>query len=387
MKSTSSPITLLAVASGLALVLSLPNTGCGKGKDKDQKKAEPVEKEPVEKEPVKPAGPDAAALLAQAKTVFQGPLPERFAKDDKPVSEAKVALGRMLYFDTRLSKNHDISCNSCHDVAAYGVDVREPEGKRQTSKGHKGQLGGRNSPTSYNAAGQFRQFWDGRAADVEEQAKGPVLNPIEMAMPDEKSVVAVLKSIPGYVQAFGSAYPGAKDPVTYDKMAFAIGEFERGLVTPSRFDQFLGGKLDALNEQELRGLDRFIKTGCTACHIGPLVGGTMYQKLGLLKPYDTKDTGRFEVTKNEADKFMFKVPILRNIEKTGPYLHDGSIATLDEMVDIMAEYQTAGGKLKPEEVGEIVAFLEALTGELPKDYIAKPELPPSGPKTPKPDPS
>jgi cytochrome c peroxidase len=168
-------------------------------------------------------------------------------------------------------------------------------------------------------------------------------------------------------------------------MARAIAAFEAGLVTPSRFDELLAGRVDALTEQEQRGLSAFIDTGCVACHMGPVLGGTMYQKLGLLKPYTTVDTGRHQATAVEADKFFFKVPALRDVAMTGPYLHDGSIATLEEVVTIMAEHQTPTGRLEPEQLADIVAFLRSLTGVLPLDYIKAPELPPSGPQTLEPD--
>lgn len=326
-----------------------------------------------------PAGPDAAALQAQATGLFQ-PLPAEMTSDQHPGSEAKVALGRMLYFDTRLSKNHDLSCNSCHDLQKYGVDG-EP-----TSSGHKGQRGGRNSPTVYNAALHVAQFWDGRAADVEAQAKGPVLNPIEMGMPDAAQVVRVLKSIPGYVEAFAAAFPGTADPVTYDNAAEAIGAFERRLVTPAPFDAFLAGDLAALSAEQLTGLRTFIDSGCTACHNGAAAGGALYQKLGLVKPYATADVGRAQVTGNEADRFFFKVPSLRNIAETGPYFHDGSVATLDEAIRLMADHQL-GRTLTDAQVGEIRSFLASLTGTLPAEYIAAPALPPSGPETPAPDPT
>ena len=175
-----------------------------------------------------------AAVDAARLKLFQ-PLPDSMVSDSNPMTPAKVDLGRMLYYDMRLSKNHDVACNSCHLLDQYGVDGKP------VSTGHRQQKGNRNAPTVYNAAGHFVQFWDGRAADVEEQAKGPVLNPVEMAMPDEASVVAMLKSIPGYVEAFSAAYPDEADPVTYDNMARAIGAFERGLVTPGRWDRSRAG--------------------------------------------------------------------------------------------------------------------------------------------------
>lgn len=333
----------------------------------------------------------ASKLLEQANASFSAPLPPRVAPAGAPGTEpgtepgieagaeAQIDLGRMLYHEPRLSKNHDISCNSCHSLTDYGIDVRAPADQRQVSTGHQGQKGGRNSPTVYNAALHFRQFWDGRAADLTEQAKGPVLNPVEMAMPDEQSVVARLKSIPGYVEAFRKAFPGDAEPVTYENMARAIAAFEEGLITPAPLDDFLRGQLGALNEQQLRGLGTFIEVGCTTCHNGPALGGNMYQKLGLLKPYATKDQGRYEVTQDDAERFWFKVPSLRNITRTGPYLHDGSIADLERMVAIMAEHQTPRGALSESEIADIVAFLDSLTGAIPSAYIAAPALPPSGP--------
>jgi len=315
-----------------------------------------------------------------AKTAIFKPLPAEMATDANPITAEKVALGRMLYYDTRLSKSQKLSCNSCHELDKYGVD-NEP-----TSEGHKGQRGDRNSPSVYNAAGHFVQFWDGRAANVEEQAKGPVLNPVEMAMPAEKHVIAVIKSMPEYMTAFKAAFPGDKDPVNYDNMARAIGAFERKLTTPSRWDKFLAGDQAALNDEEKAGFNKFIEAGCNTCHMGQYVGGSMYQKMGAMKDYpDQSDPGRAKVTKSDGDKMMFKVPSLRNVEKTGPYFHTGKVASLDRAVAEMADYQL-GKQLKPEEVKSIVAWLATMTGEIPADYIKPPDLPKSTPKTPKPDP-
>ena len=321
-------------------------------------------------------GPDAKALAAKAGAMFK-PLP---AWMGEKASDDMIALGRSLYYETRLSKNHDISCNSCHDLAKGGVD------NQPFSPGHKGQLGGRNSPTSLNAALHVAQFWDGRAADVEAQAKGPVLNPVEMAVPDEATAVKTLKSIPAYPEMFQKAFPGQDDPVTFDNMATAIGAFERGLVTPAPFDAFLKGDEKALTDAQLAGLSTFMDTGCTACHSGVAVGGQGYFKLGMVVPYETKDEGRKEVTGNDADLHVFKAPSLRNITLTGPYFHDGSIKSLDEAVKLMAKHQL-GKELKDEEVKSIVTFLGALEGKVDAAYVKAPELPPSGPETPKPDPS
>ncbi len=347
----------------------------------DDKKPAPAGAESSAAVTVMSAKKPAAELdTAQVKTLFKQ-LPKEMTSKKNPITAEKVSLGRMLYFEKRLSKNHDISCNSCHDVNKFGVD-NEP-----TSPGHKAQRGARNSPSSFNAAGHIAQFWDGRAADVEEQAKGPVLNPVEMAMKDEAAVLATLKSMPEYVDAFKKAFPDDKDAVTYDNFAKAVGAFERKLVTPSRFDKFLGGDDKALTDEEKNGLAVFMKTGCTTCHAGPYLGGHIYQKLGVVKPWpNLKDEGRKEHTKQDADKYMFKVPSLLNIAKTGPYLHDGSVKELDKMVQMMAKYQL-GKDLSDADTKAIVTFLNALTGEVDKEYVKAPELPKSTAKTPKPDPA
>jgi cytochrome c peroxidase len=316
--------------------------------------------------------PAESVKIEPAKLKMYKPLPE-----PKAMSEEMTSLGRMLYYETRLSKNQKISCDSCHDLAKYGVDGKP------TSEGHKGQKGDRNSPTVYNAAIHFVQFWDGRAPDVEQQAKGPVLNPVEMAMASEKHVIAVLKSMPEYVDAFKKAFPGEKDPVTYDNMGKAIGAFERKLVTPARWDKFLKGEENALTAGEKAGFLAFANAGCQTCHAGALLGGNMFQKIGAVKPWPNEsDPGRFKVTKNEADKMMFKVPSLRNIEKTGPYFHDGKTATLTEAIAKMGDHQL-GKTMTDAEVKSIATWMNSLTGEIPVDYIKEPALPKSTPKTPK----
>jgi len=306
------------------------------------------------------------------------PLPEVVTTKGNAITEEKIKLGRMLYFETRLSKSHQFSCNSCHSLTNYGVD------NQPVSTGHKQQKGDRNSPTVYNAAGHIAQFWDGRAADVEEQAKGPILNPVEMAMPDEQTVVKTLKSIPGYENIFKKAFPDDKEPITFDNIAAAIGAFERKLVTPSRWDKFLSGDKSALTDMEKKGVAKFVNSGCATCHSGAYLGGQMFQKVGLLKPWHaTHDSGRFALTQKQGDAFVFKVSSLRNIEKTAPYFHDGSVDSLSKAVDMMAEYQL-NKKLSDEDTQQIVAFLKTLTGELPKEYISEPTLPENGPNTPKP---
>jgi len=323
----------------------------------------------------KPPPLDAARLRAPFK-----PAPGAKEASGPVDTEAQVSLGYKLFFEPRLSKNHDISCNSCHNLATFGVD------NKPVSDGHRGQKGTRNSPTVYNAAGHIAQFWDGRAPTLEVQAEGPLFNPVEMALPDDKRLIATLSSMPEYTRHFQQAFPGEKKPVSPDNVVRAIAAFERQLTTPSRFDTFLAGEERALTEQERRGLELFVSTGCTTCHNGPAVGGTSFQKLGLAKDWPMlEDPGRFEVTKNEEDRARFRVPTLRNVDKTGPYLHDGSIQALPEMVRLMAKHQL-GTDLAEPQVEDVVAFLRSLTGELPQRYIQPPPLPASTPKTPQPDP-
>lgn len=318
-----------------------------------------------------------ADALSDSFLMMFKPLPTEAPSADNELTDAKINLGRMLYYETRISKGGKMSCNSCHQLDKYGQD------NLPFSPGHEGKLGGRSSPSTYNAALHIAQFWDGRAPTVEEQAKGPVLNPVEMGMPSADFVVDVLKSIPGYVEAFKAAFPGEADPINYNNFGKAVGAFERKLVTPSRWDEFLKGKKEALTAEEQKGFETYAKAGCVTCHNGPAVGGAMYQKLGLIKAWpELKDLGRFEATKQESDKHYFKVPSLRNVTETAPYLHDGSVKTIEEMVKMMAEYQLAKS-LTDEEVASIVTFLKALKGDIPKEYVAEPKLPESGPNTPK----
>ncbi|MET0403832.1 MAG: cytochrome c peroxidase [Cystobacter sp.] len=318
-------------------------------------------------------------IIDRARLATFSALPSRFEDAKNPITPAKISLGRMLYFEHRLSKNQQLSCNSCHDLNRFGVDGKA------FSTGHKNQLGGRNSPTVYNSGAHLSQFWDGRAATLEDQAKGPILNPVEMAMPSAEHVVETLKSIPGYVTAFQQTFPGEADPVTYDNMAKAIGAFERQLVTPSRFDKYLGGDNQALTHAEKAGLKTFLDQGCQQCHYGPALGGSLV-RLGLVVPYPTKDQGRFDVTKKESDRMVFRVPTLRNVSKTAPYFHDGSISDLQSAVTLMSRHQL-GKQLSETDAKQIVTFLDALTGEVPASYVTKPALPASGPKTPRPDPT
>jgi cytochrome c peroxidase len=350
---------------------------CSNGVSSDAPSVQ-VQRDAVNTAPATLGSADAKAPAAEASKAFNPrllrrftPLRARMDSLENPASEDKIALGRMLYFDKRLSRNQDVACNSCHHLDAYGVDGQP------NSVGDKGQHGGRNSPTVYNAAGYLAQFWDGRARDVEEQAKGPILNPVEMAMPSAAAVVARLKSIPGYVTAFEKAFPANKDALTYDNLGRAIGAFERGLTTPARWDKFLLGDKTALTAGEMEGLKVFTNVGCMVCHTGELLGGNSYQRAGAVEPWATQsDVGRESVTKNANDKMMFKVPTLRNIEKTAPYFHDGSAKTLEDAVHVMGRHQL-GLDLSNEEVTSIVTWLHSVTGELPTAYIAEPQLPPS----------
>lgn len=285
---------------------------------------------------------------------------------------AEIELGRMLFFDKRLSKARDLACSSCHRLDTYGVD-HEP-----TSIGAGGKRGRRNAPTVFHAAGNFTSFWDGRAPNVEAQAKGPILNPAEMGMLDADAVTTVIASIPGYVGAFRAAYPDIASPITYDAVGKALGAFERVLVTPGRWDRYLNGDHSALTPEEVHGLKVFSDAGCVSCHTGELVGGSMFQRAGVERPWPNQaDQGRFEITNVEADRMMFKVPSLRNVAMTAPYFHDGSARTLEEAVALMGKHQL-GEELPPSDIAAISTWLRALTGELPARYIAQPTLPPDG---------
>lgn len=311
--------------------------------------------------------PEAAQLLLEARMHFK----TLSAPEPEAAAQPQAQLGKMLFFDPRLSQAGTISCSSCHNLASYGVD------NRPVSIGHNFQRGTRNAPTVLNAALNFAQFWDGRAKNLAEQAKQPILNPIEMAMPNEAAVVQRLKSIPGYVQAFKEAFPEQAEPLSYANMAEAIARFEETLSTPSRFDRYLEGDQDSLSGNAKKGLRQFIQRGCIACHDGPGLGGRTYELLGVAEAYsDQADLGRFEVTHAERDKWLFKVPLLRNIAKTYPYFHDGKVWDLSEAIRIMGKTQL-GQTFSDEEVGQLRAFLESLTGEIPEAAKTLPELPAS----------
>jgi cytochrome c peroxidase len=291
------------------------------------------------------------------------------ADAERNPSPEKIALGRSLFYEKRLSKNREVACNSCHSLTDYGVDGR------RTSLGVDGKEGGRNAPTVYNASTHIAQFWDGRADSVEQQATGPIMNPIEMAMPNEQAVVSALSAIPVYVEMFRRAFPDQPEPVTLQNVGNAIGAFERGLVTKSRWDRFIGGDSKALTAREIHGLRVFLDTGCMACHTGPQVGGTMFQKVGAVVPWpNQKDQGRSAVTGVAGDRMVFKVPSLKNIAKTAPYFHDGSASHLEIAIQMMGRHQL-GIELADDEAKAIAEWMRSMTGEIDRAYVGAPELP------------
>lgn len=314
---------------------------------------------------------DSVQKLAHA---FFQPIPAVADNQENAVTDDKVQLGKMLYYDTRLSAKGNVSCNSCHDLQSFGVD------NQRTSIGDNGKKGNRNSPTVFNAALHNMQFWDGRAKNVEEQAGMPILNSIEMGIPHKGMLVQRLAKVDRYKELFATAFPGEKAPLNYTNLEKAIAAFERTLLTPSRFDKYMQGETAALTMEEKAGLVTFIKSGCTNCHNGVGVGGAQMQRFGLVTDYRTltgskvNDEGRMAVTHKVSDKDVFKVPGLRNVIGTYPYFHDGSIVQLDSAVKIMGKVQL-NKKLKAEEVNSIIAFLSSLTGDIkPSAKNIPPEL-------------
>jgi len=298
-----------------------------------------------------------AELRAATLLVFQ-PLPDKMPGAEQDTA-TRVELGKALYFDTRLSENLSQSCNTCHrvDDDLAGVD-NEP-----TSPGAFAKRGDRNSPTVWNAGFHLAQFWDGRAEDLVEQAKGPVLNPVEMAMPSEAVVIERLKAAPDYERLFQQSFPGESDPISYENMAHAIAAFERTLISRDRFDDFLNGQDAALSSVEKEGLKFFMDYGCTTCHNGPVMGANAYHKSGLVNPYEfEKDKGRFDATQDEDDLYKFKVPSLRNVALTYPYFHDGRVPDLQDAVKRMGWMQL-GMELSSADVDRVVAFLRSLNGK------------------------
>ncbi|NJA06379.1 cytochrome-c peroxidase [Methylococcaceae bacterium WWC4] len=295
------------------------------------------------------------------------------APENNPTTAEKVSLGKMLYHDPRLSSTGTVACASCHNTMLGGED------NRPNSMGVNGQTGGRSAPTVWNAAFNAVQFWDGRAASLEEQAAGPVTNPIEMGMKSWDDVVARLKTIEGYQDAFEKAF--GKDSISKDNATKAIAAYERTLITPnSAYDKYVEGNTNAMTEQQVRGMKKAVEIGCTSCHSGPAFNGAgMFQKFPVnsngyfeAQYHFQKDLGRAEVTKSDADKHFWKVPTLRNVALTAPYFHNGSVKTLDRAVWLMAKLQL-NKELSDAEVADIVAFLNALSGEFPTQSM--PHLP------------
>jgi cytochrome c peroxidase len=325
------------------------------------------------------AGADAAAgdqdLINKANQIF-GPLPQTMPTEQNPITPAKVKLGKVLFYELRISIDGTVSCAKCHPISLYAED-----GLRK-AKGNNCKENPRNAPTIFNAATQISEHWIGNRTSVEDQAKQSVTGPPAFGMPSYESVEKVLKGMKGYVTMFQEAFPGEKDPVTIDNFAKAIGAFERTLVTPAPFDDFMKGNAGALTEQQKKGLKTFLDTGCMTCHFSPYVGGQIYQKFGVFEPYvkytksEKIDEGRFAVTKNEADKFLFKVPVLRNVAMTPPYFHDGSVDKLDQAVWIMAKIQL-GKDLSRQQVFDIASFLTSLTGRISDDALTVPIAPPA----------
>ena len=323
--------------------------------------------------PLMAAAAEKDALLKQAQEIFQ-PLPKDMGSAEFPVTRERVELGRSLFFDPRMTIDANMSCSSCHQPAFYGTDaLAKPTGVRQ--RPHP-----RHVPTNLNAGTSFVIHWRGDRTNLEDQVFQALTSPITSGQPDEKAVIDRLSGIPGYATLFKAAFPDEPQPMTLRNIAKAIGAYERTLVTPSPFDAYLAGNQEALLPAARTGLEKFINTGCVACHNGVGVGSGMYQKFGVVEDYwkatgsDPIDKGRFDVTKDPGDLYVFRVASLRNVAMTPPYFHDGSVATLPEAVKVMARVQL-GVNLNDADTRDIVAFLESLTGELPANFATVPVLP------------
>ncbi len=318
------------------------------------------------------------ALLERALGVFR-PLPDTAHVDDYPHSAARVELGRQLFFETRVANDGRTSCATCHNPALYGTDAL-PQ-----SVGVNGQKLPRNAHTVFNTALLVAQHYGGNRVSVEEQAQKALLSPLAYGNKSFEEAEEKLRAL-GYEKLFDAAFPNEKEPVTAEHWGTAIGAYERTLLTPAPFDRYLKGDTRAISAEAKLGLDKFMSYGCAACHSGSTVGGTMFQKFGLTEDYwkatgsvempllKGRDMGKFHDTGKEADKWIFKVPQLRNVAKTPPYFHDGSVATLDDAVRVMARLQL-GRQLSDDDVRHLVAFLETLTGDVPKNFSQVPELP------------
>jgi cytochrome c peroxidase len=322
-----------------------------------------------------PAGAaDDQGLLKQARQIFK-PLPSTMASEEFPAPEDRVQLGRMLFFDPRLTVDGNMSCASCHQPAFYGTDALPK------SIGVKQRPHPRHAPTVLNAGAQFVIHWRGDRVSLEDQAFQAQVSPITGGLPDHQAVAARVEQIPGYAPMFNRAFTGESNPISAQNVAKAISAFERTLVTPSAFDAYLAGNVEALSPQARAGLTRFINTGCIACHDGVGVGGGKYAKFGVVEDYwratgsQPIDKGRADVTNNPDDLYVFRVASLRNVAMIGPYFHDGSVARLPDAVKVMGRVQL-GVRLSDADTNEIVAFLESLTGKLPANFANVPALPP-----------
>ena len=322
------------------------------------------------------AAGDEARLLADAQRAFK-PLPKDAGTAEFPITPDRVELGRKLFFDPRISVDGTVSCSRCHLAALYATDGLAK------AKGAFDKVNDRRAPTVFNAALQFKAHWRGDRENVEDQASRAPTFPESFGNPDNASAMAKVKAIPGYAEFFQKAFPGESDPVTIGNWGKAIGAYERTLITPSRFDEYLTGKTQALSEPEREGLRMFMDTGCSGCHNGAVVGGGMFRKFGVVEEYWKEtgsreiDKGRFDVTNNPADMYVFKVPGLRNVSMAQLYFHDGSVRTLPEAVRIMAKVEL-GKTLSAKDTDAIVAFLGSLTGSVPKSFAEAPVLPRDG---------
>src|SRR5690554_3867863 len=345
MTKSAQTSTFLAVISGIAFSFFFLFWSCNSGSQQEEASEQSVNSE-----------------YAQ---IFE-PIPtEAEAPEDNPMTEDKIDLGHMLFFENRLSRSGIISCNTCHVVGAAGVD------HRTIAMGDSGRVGPRNSPTVFNAAFLEAQFWDGRAGTLEEQAVGPIQAHVEMDLTPDEAMERLDES--GYRAYFEKAFPDEEDPFTFDNLAKAIASFERTLITPgSAFDRFLAGEEDALDAQSKSGLDLFMKSGCMGCHNGPMLGGRSFMPFTHALDQAGEDMGVYALTGEEADKYVFRVAPLRNVEFTYPYFHDGSAATLEEAITIMGKSQL-NKEFTEEEIANLVAFLNSLSGEFP--MVSHPRLP------------
>lgn len=321
------------------------------------------------------AAEDDSSLLKQAQEIFK-PLSEAVVNSDFPHTQARAELGRMLFFDPRLTVDGNMSCSSCHQPAFYGTDAR-PRSIGVQQRPHP-----RNAPTVLNAGVLDIIHWRGDRDSLEDQVAKAVTSPITSGQPDDKAVIDRLSRVTGYAPLFKAAFPDDPQPATVQNIAKAISVYEHTLLTPSPFDAYLAGHEDALPSAARTGLAKFINTGCVTCHNGVGIGGGMYQKFGVVEDYwkatgsEPVDKGRADVTKDPADLYVFRVASLRNVAETPPYFHDGSVATLPEAVKVMARVQL-GVTLDEPDTRDIVAFLESLTGEVPANFATIPILPPA----------